>query len=117
MILKALNGEDVSLPDTTREPEWKPLTTSSEPRSWLCIGLIASKRILGLLCLGHQETNHFNPEHLRLTKSLAIPAAAAIQNARLYECAKIYGAELERRTSDLQVAQDALMRLQSFRPS
>ena len=56
-------------------------------------------------------------EHLRLAKSLAIPAAAAIQNARLYECAKIYGAELEKRSSDLEEVQSALQRFQRGRPS
>jgi len=34
---------------------------------------------------------------LRLAKSLAIPAAVAIQNARLYEQAEIFRAELEQR--------------------
>jgi len=58
---------------------------------------------LGILSLGHSEPNCFTPEHLRLTKSLAVPAAA-ILNGRLYECSKIYGAELEKRTSDLQEA-------------
>jgi hypothetical protein len=55
--------------------------------------------------------NCFTPEHLRLTKSLAV-AAAAILNARLYEGAKVYGAELEKRTSDLQEAQSALQTVQ-----
>jgi hypothetical protein len=52
-----------------------------------------------------------------LAKSVAIPAAAAIQNARLYECAQIYGTELEKRTADLQEAQTALQRFQTRRPS
>jgi PAS domain S-box-containing protein len=39
---------------------------------------------------------------------LAIPAAAAVQNARLYELASIYGSELERRISDLKQAKQAL---------
>jgi PAS domain S-box-containing protein len=40
---------------------------------------------------------------------LAIPAAAAIQNSRLYERARIYGEELERRFEDLRQAQAALV--------
>jgi len=118
VLQRALSGQnDLALADTAQEAEWRPLMTLSDARSWLCIRLIASRRILGLLCLGHSEPGCFTPEHFRLTKSLAIPAAAAIQNARLYECAKIYGAELERRTSDLQDAHNALMRFQSGRPS
>jgi PAS domain S-box-containing protein len=39
---------------------------------------------------------------------LAIPAAVAIQNARLYSTAEIYGSELEKRLADLQKAERAL---------
>ena len=52
---------------------------------------------------------------MRLAKSLAIPAAVAIQNARLYERAEIYGAELERRLADLQQTQQALREAQQGR--
>jgi PAS domain S-box-containing protein len=86
-------------------------------RSWLCVPLIASARLIGLLALGHSAAEQFTPEHLRLARSVAIPAAAAIQNARLYECAKIYGVELEKRTTDLQEAQSALQRFQNRNPS
>ena len=41
-------------------------------------------------------------------KSLAIPAAVAIQNARLYEQADILRAELEQRLADLEQAERAL---------
>ena len=94
-----------------------PAARNGAVRSWFCVRLIASHRILGLLCAGHSAAGQFTGEHQRLARSLAIPAAAAIQNARLYECAKIYGAELERSSSDLQDAQNALMRFQSGRPS
>lgn len=118
LLQKVLDDRnDFAVSDTRDDLGWRPLSPSDESRSWLCISLIASHRILGLLCVGHSEPNRFTLEHQRLARSLAIPAAAAIQNARLYECAKIYGAELERRTSDLQDAQDALMRFQSGRPS
>jgi PAS domain S-box-containing protein len=50
-----------------------------------------------------------------LTKSLAIPAAVAIQNARLYERAEIYGAELERRLGDLEQTRYALRQAEQRR--
>jgi len=78
------------------------------------VGRVA--QTLGLLSLGHSVPANFTQEHLRLAKLLAIPAAAAIQNARLYECAKIFGTELKKSASDLQDAQSALQRLQSRRP-
>jgi GAF domain-containing protein len=63
---------------------------------------------LGFLSVGHMEPNHFTQEHLRSAELLAIPAAVAIQNARLYSTAEIYGSELEKRLSDLQQAEQAL---------
>jgi hypothetical protein len=45
---------------------------------------------------------------LRLAKSLAIPAAVAIQNARTHERAEIYAAELQVRLQQIDHRQDAL---------
>jgi PAS domain S-box-containing protein len=114
-VLMSQTGSMLS--DTRREEKWCPLKASVDLRSWLCVPLIASHQTLGLLSIGHSSPDSFTQEHLRLAKSLAIPAAAAIQNARLYECAKIFGTELKKSASDLQEAQNALQRFQSGRPS
>ena len=102
--------------DTQQEQDWRPLRSDSHWRSWICVPLVVSHQTLGLLSVGHAVPETFTEEHLRLSKLLAIPAAAAIQNARLYECAKIYGAELDKHTSDLKKLQSALQRLQSDPP-
>ena len=68
--------------------------------------------MLGLLSLGDTHAHAFTQEHLRLAKSLAIPAAVAIQNARLYEQAEILRAELEQRLADLERAQKELREVQ-----
>ena len=60
-------------------------------------------------------SKHSTQEHLRLAKSLAIPAAVAIQNARLYEQAEIFRAELEHRLGDLEQAQKELREVQQGR--
>jgi PAS domain S-box-containing protein len=112
-----MNQTGLVLSDTQREEKWCALKSSDSPRSWLCVPLIAFHQPLGLLSLGHSTPESFTQEHLRLTESLAIPAAAAIQNARLYECAKIFGTELKKSASDLLEAQSALQRFQSSRPS
>jgi PAS domain S-box-containing protein len=101
--------------DTDTEPEWHAFKGYSQMRSWLCVPLIASDRVLGLLSLGDAQSQAFSPEHLRLAKSLAIPAAVAIQNARLYEHAEIYGAELEQRLEDLEQTQNALRKAEHGR--
>jgi GAF domain-containing protein len=87
--------------NTTQEKHWNTFKGNSHFYSWLCIPLMASQNVLGLLSLGDTCADAFSLEHLRLAKSLAIPAAVAIQNARLYERAEIYAAELEQRLGDL----------------
>ena len=94
--------------DTDRHLEWRPFEGHGHLRSWICVPLIASQRILGLLSLGHSVAGELTSEHLRIAELLAIPAAAAIQNARLYERAEIYSEELEKRLADLRTAQSTL---------
>jgi len=98
-LLKRILSEQRSLliPDTSDEHEWKGFTGHEDLRSWLSVPLIASEQYLGFLSVGHYEPNRFTNEHLRRAELLAIPAAAAIQNARLYETAQIYGSELQKR--------------------
>jgi PAS domain S-box-containing protein len=105
----------VLIPDSSTEHEWQSFKGYSHMRSWLCVPLIASGRVLGLLSLGDARPQAFSPDHLRLAKSLAIPAAVAIQNARLYQRAEIYGAELEQRLGDLEQTQNALRHAQQGR--
>jgi PAS domain S-box-containing protein len=103
------------IPDTSDEKDWQEFKGNSHFRSWLCVPLIASQGVLGMLSLGDTHAQTFTQEHLRLAKSLAIPAAVAIQNARLYERAEIYGAELEHRLADLEMTQRALRQAEEGR--
>ncbi len=103
------------IPNTTEETGWAAFKGFSHLRSWLCVPLVASQQVLGLLSLGDTRAQAFTQEHLRLAKSLAIPATIAIQNARLYEQAKIFRAELEQRLADLEQAQKELREVQQGR--
>ena len=105
-ILTAQNS--VLLPETRDEKEWPSFKGHTDIRSWLCVPLVASQQTLGLLSVGHTQPNTFTPDHLRRTQLLAIPAAAAIQNSRLYERAEIFGSELQRRLTDLRQTEKAL---------
>ena len=102
--------------DTAQERAWTAFDGFSHLRSWLCVPLIASQRVLGFLSLGDMRNQTFTEEHLRLAESLAIPAAVAIQNARLYEQAKIFRAELEQRLADLERVDEALGKVQNQQP-
>jgi PAS domain S-box-containing protein len=102
--------KSVLTPDTKQEAEWPTFKGHKNLRSWLSVPLIASEQYLGFLSIGHSEPNRFTEEHRRRSQLLAIPAAAAIQNARLYQTAQIYGSELEKRIAELKQAQAALAR-------
>ncbi len=77
-------------------------------RSWLGVPLVAAGHVLGILSLGSNSSCVLTREHLRLAKSLAVPAAVAIQNARIHERAEIYAAELALRLRELREAEKAL---------
>jgi PAS domain S-box-containing protein len=94
--------------DTRREEGWHTFEGHKQFRSWLSVPLLASDEFLGFLSVRHMEPNHFTEDHLRRAELLAIPAAVAIQNARLYSTAEIYGSELEKRLADLQKTEQAL---------
>jgi len=98
----------VLIPDTAKENDWQTFKGHKHLRSWLSVPLIASGEYLGFLSIGHTEPNRLSQEHLRRAELLAIPAAAAIENARLYARAEIYASELEKRLADLHAAKTAL---------
>ena len=111
----SVEQKSVLIPDTNQEEGWKTFKGHKQFRSWLCVPLVASKEFLGFLSVGHTDPNRYTPEHLRRAELLAIPAAAAIQNARLYQTAQIYGSELEKRIADLKQAEAALAQAQGDR--
>jgi len=81
------------LPDTRDECEWREHKALAGVRSWIAVPLVVSDSVLGLLSIGSKQSRAFTTEQFRLAKLLAVPAAVAIHNARLYEWAQIYAAE------------------------
>lgn len=86
--------------DVAKHSEWREIQPLDGAHSWLGVPLVAGGHVLGILSLGAKAPSVFTPEHLRLAKSLAVPAAVAIQNARTHERAEIYAAELELRLKE-----------------
>jgi transcriptional regulator with GAF, ATPase, and Fis domain len=87
--------KSVHLVDTREEADWRENKAFGAVRSWIAVPLLVSNKALGLLSIGKMEALAFTTEHFRLAKSLAIPAAVAIHNARLYQWAQIYANERE----------------------
>jgi GAF domain-containing protein len=86
--------------DVAKQPDWREIQPLDGLHCWLGIPLVAGGHVLGILSLGAKTPSLFTLEHLRLAKSLAVPAAVAIQNARTHERAEIYAAELELRLKE-----------------
>ena len=98
----------ILIPDTKQEEQWQSFKGHSHLRSWLSVPLVASDEYLGFLSVGHEDPNRYTQVHLRRAELLAIPAAVAIQNARLFARADIFASELQRRLADLHKAENAL---------
>ncbi len=98
----------ILLTDVDKQSEWRDVQPLDHMESWLGVPLVAAGHVLGILSLGANLPCVFTTEHLRLAKSLAVPAAVAIHNARTHERAEIYAAELELRLQELKEAQKAL---------
>ena len=113
-LQKVLFTRDGVLVENTRnESEWRDSPAFGYARSWICIPLVVSEHLVGLLSVSSKESGRFAREHVRLAKSLALSAAVAIQNARLYERAEIYASELELQLKLLKETQAALEQSQS----
>jgi GAF domain-containing protein len=96
------------LADVSRESRWKNAPPFDQLQAWIGIPLLAAGQVLGVLSLGTRSSNVLTSEHLRLAKSLAVPAAVAIRNARIHERAEIYATELELRLRELRATKLAL---------
>jgi PAS domain S-box-containing protein len=81
------------VPDTREDSDWRDHKAFSGVRSWIAVPLVVSDSVVGLLSIGSKQPRAFTTRHFHLAKLLAIPAAVAIHNARLYEWAQIYSAE------------------------
>jgi PAS domain S-box-containing protein len=113
-LQKVLFTRDSVLVENTRnESEWRDSPAFGAARSWICVPLVVSEQLVGLLSVSNKESGRFTREHLKLAKSLALSAAVAIQNARLYERAEIYASELELQVKLLKETQAALEQTQS----
>jgi PAS domain S-box-containing protein len=100
--------KSVSVSDTAEALDWREIKPLAGSRSWIGIPLMTAKGLFGLLSIGASTPCRFTTEHLRLAKSMAAPAAAAIYNVRLYERAEIYASELEVYINKLKETQKQL---------
>jgi GAF domain-containing protein len=111
-----IERKSVSVSDTSEESDWRDIEPLAGTRCWIGVPLTTANGMFGLLSIGSATRRKFTADHFRFAKSLAIPAAAAIYNARLYEYATIYSTELESNAKKLNETQKALEESQRRTP-
>ncbi len=75
--------------------------------AWLGVPLLIKDRLIGVLRIDHVEADHFTERHARLALAFAHHAAAAIENARLFEAGR-------RRTEQFRVINEVGRRITSI---
>jgi PAS domain S-box-containing protein len=77
-----------------RESQWQ---TALSAHSWMGVPLQFKNQTMGLLAMGHSQSNFYTPHHVELALAFAGQTAIALENARLYEQAQALASLEERR--------------------
>jgi len=88
-------------------------TEGSSIRTLICAPLKTGERVIGLIALGNTESATYSAADLKLLNTLALQAATAIENARLFERTVQAARERERLQALHQAAELARTRLES----
>lgn len=83
----AMRGETVVISDVSTDPRFGyPEAARKEGlHSMLCVGLMSRDKAIGTIHLYTGELHDFSEDEIGLVQSIANQAAAAIENAKLYE--------------------------------
>ncbi len=93
----ASSKEPMLVPDVAAHPDWQRFPEIAWLRSYAATPIIVRDRVIGFLSVDSSIPNFFQEHHLELLRTFAGHAAAAIENARLYEQVKRDAVELEAR--------------------
>jgi GAF domain-containing protein len=96
----ARHGESLNVPDVRKDPRhYKGVDqrTGLPLRAILTVPLQVKGQVLGVIQTVDARVGRFTPANVTLIESLAVTAAAALENARLYEQVRRDAAELEQR--------------------
>lgn len=89
------SGESLMIADIQQYPDWQKTMGSGHIRSWLGVPLQTRGKVIGLFSLDRSLPGGFSDEEIALAQTFAVPAAAAIENARLFEVEGLRAAELD----------------------
>jgi len=90
-------------------------TTFGYIRSWMGVPLVVKENLVGMLALDHSEPGYYTRERAEMATAFASHAAAAMENARLYETEQERLEESERRRRVAEGLRDVLAVLNTER--
>ncbi len=100
-LLKMMReGQPIVIPDTLIDANWVPRVNREWWRSYVGAPLQIGKRTLGFLNVNSTQPGKFGPQTAQRLKAFADHAAAAIENARLYQALHEHAAQLEARVRE-----------------
>jgi signal transduction histidine kinase len=79
------SGEPLLVADVRNEPRYLPVPEAPEIRSQVCVPLKTKEAVIGVLSAESEHVHAFDESDLAVLQSLAIQAAVALENARLYQ--------------------------------
>ena len=86
----------VVIADVAQDPRWEDVPGLPETHAWMGAPLITRGRIIGQLAVFHPKPGFYTADHAALLLGFAGQAAAAIENARLYDQLRVQMEELHR---------------------
>ena len=93
-------GKPVIIPDTSADPNWVALPELEWLRSYVAAPIQVGGVAVGFLNVDGARPGRFGPADARRLEAFASHAAAAIENARLYQELQSHAGQLERRVQE-----------------
>ncbi|MBN1964238.1 MAG: GAF domain-containing sensor histidine kinase, partial [Anaerolineae bacterium] len=95
------SGESFIIPDARDYPGWVETPSNTWVRSVITVPIRLQGEVIGFLDLNSTEPNAFTRDHAVKLQAFADQAAAAINNAQLFETVQRYADELVERNQEL----------------
>jgi PAS domain S-box-containing protein len=110
----AENGALLLANDVRREPRYMNLYPEKIiTRSELAVPVLLGDELVGVLDIQSPQLNAFDENDVRVIKTIANQIAIAIDNARLYEEARVQLTETERKENMLRIQRDLVVTISS----
>jgi GAF domain-containing protein/nitrogen-specific signal transduction histidine kinase len=93
------SGQSISVPDVREDPRFPPV--EAPHLSWLGIPLVSKGELIGVIALEKWQSYFYTREQIQLASTFASQAAAALDNAKLFEESLSRAADLDQRSQRL----------------